>query len=141
MIQNSPLINSTCIGHCKNVMAWFIFFFGLLVLPQQVKTRSGGYLGHGENNWGRGTLALTLKSRLNHGMEEKGIVLPVRQLRRESSGSSGGSPTADGGALSGGLPIELPRRSSPTAPAGELRLQSGSSAGLPGRQSHGKLTN
>ena len=39
-----------------------------LVLPQQVKIHSGGYLGH--------VVFFTLKSRLNHDMEEKGIVLP-----------------------------------------------------------------
>ena len=36
-------------------------FSDSLVLPQQIKARSGGYLGHGgEGIGGKGTLALTL---------------------------------------------------------------------------------
>ena len=50
-------------------------FSDSLVLQKKVKTCSEGYLGHGgEGIGGRGTLALTLKQRLNCNMEEKGMV-------------------------------------------------------------------
>ena len=138
-----------------------------------------------ENNWGKGTLALTLwRPYWSARWRKKGLFsrswasgLPpssprrscqgcrscrtaarasaaVRHIRR---GELGGSPAALAEKwivlpelscrAAAELPLpELPdcRRSSPTLTAGlapELRRQSDSSAGLPARQSHGKLTN
>ena len=48
-----------------------------LVLTQQIKTRSGVYLGHGSEELGERNFGLvSLKSILNRDMEAKGIVLP-----------------------------------------------------------------
>ena len=66
-----------------------------LVLPQQVMTRSGGYLEHSWEELGERKFSFdSLKSRLNCNMDEKGIVRAVRQLRR---GSFDGSPAAPAG--------------------------------------------
>ena len=73
-----------------------------LVLPQQVKTRSGGYLGlvwgeFGERNFDPDSL----ESRLNRDMEEKGFVLRELSCRKAAGappagvagvGSSGRTP-------------------------------------------------